>query len=350
MPPWCEGTLLRPLLAAALGALAALAPVHAAAQEHEPLLELEWSAPPGCPTHDEVVTRVNDLVGHARPSMGRTVSARGRVTSEPAVAHRPRYRLDLTIAGSESNRRSMVGDDCSHLVDAAALILALDIDPDALAHHGPSPEEFEHAPVPPPSSAASRETRSNAASSPRPPMASRARATGRGFDLYGGPRLVLDDGSLPRTTLGVAAFAAVTRGHLALEAQGTAYNERFTAHAPRTGRGAAYVSLATFAAHACWRAFLLDVDWRSCLGGEVGLESATGVGVARPETSRGVWSAGSLMFAARAMPRSRISPTAGLALVYPFGAHPVFIDGLGTIFEPSVLALRCFLGVDVLFF
>jgi hypothetical protein len=337
--------------AVGVGALVVLAPARASAEERERLLDLEWSSPEGCPDHDEVVARVDDLVGHARPMGHRRVSARGRMTTSAATTRERRYRLELVVVGNEANRRSMTGDDCSHLVDAAALILALDIDPDVLTRReaeAAPPADRDHVTTSPPAAAPPPVDKTLPGPLRRP--AHTLAPVRRALHLLGGARLVLDEGSLPRTTLGVGALVALARGPLMFEVQGTAYNEQFTVAGPRGGRGGAYVSLATLGAHACWRGRALDVDWRACLGGEAGLESTTGVSVARPETATGLWSAASLMFAARVLPRSVVSPTAGLALVHPIGAPPVFIGGFGTIFEPPVVVVRCFFGLDARFF
>jgi hypothetical protein len=278
------------------------------------------------------------------------------VTKTDEGATEPRYRLELVIVGSEANQRSMTGEHCSHLVDAAALILALDIDPDVLSDGETTatpmpPAEVDHAasrpPPAPPAPPAPPPEEARLETGPRRPEP--APSTTSRLRLLGGTRLVLDDGSLPRTTLGVAAFVALLRGPLLLEAQATSYNERFTIAGPRAGRGGAYVSLATLEAHACYRRLLLDVDWRACVTAELGLESTTGVSVTKPESASGFWSAAGLMFGVRALPRSRVSPTAGLVLVHPISAPPVFIEGFGTVFEPRAVVVRCFLGLDVLF-
>ncbi len=363
MPRWCEETLLRAAVAVGLVTCAyTFSPSRAAAAEPEaPLLDLEWIAPTrsGCPTREEVVARVADVVGHVRSSKQRAISARGRVTENGRSAREPRYRLELVIIGSEANERILAGDDCSHLADAAALILALDIDPEALARSdrsdssapsgSPEPSTPRAAEVVAPASPP------HAPSKPTPPAPARRAETPppRPFHLHGGARLVLDDGSLPRPTLGAAAFIGIVRGPLVLETQLTTYNERFTVTGPRSGRGGAYVSLAAVEAHACLRPPLASgsrIDGRACLTVEVGLESTTGVSVTHPETARGLWSAAGLMIAGRLLPRSRVSPTAGLALAHPIHAPPVFIEGYGTVFEPPFLVVRCILGLDVLFF
>src|SRR4051812_12285031 len=101
----------------------------------EPMLELHWSAPAECPDRERVVARVEELVGRM-PEGKHTLVATGAVTKAP------RYTLSLTIGDAPA--RVMSGDDCDKLADAAALVIALDIDPDALSRPPPEP------PPPPP--------------------------------------------------------------------------------------------------------------------------------------------------------------------------------------------------------
>lgn len=149
--------------------------------------------------------------------------------------------------------------------------------------------------------------------------------------------------------MGIGASFGVVRGPIVLEAEANAFKERFTVGGPREGRGGAYVGLATFGARACWRGLSAVAEWRGCLGGELGVESTTGVSVYTPETARGLWSAASAMLAARFLPGRRVSPVAGVVLAHPLGAPHVFIEGFGTVFEPPFVVARCFLGLDVLF-
>ena len=302
--------------------------------EPEPLLDLAWSAPEECPSRDHLVARVGELVG-APPPGHHTLAARGRVTSLPAKEGAS-YRLELLVGGSQVPR-TMNGSDCSRLADAAALILALDIDPEALAHgprDAPSPEP------PPP------------ALSARPPPAARPKPVRpppphqEGIDGAVGARIVLDSGSLPRTTLGLGLLAEMARGPFALELQGTAYTSRFTVDGPRGGVGGAYVGLATFGALGCLQDHGPILAVRGCLGGELGRESTRGVSIAHPQAAASLWAALESTIAARMWPKAVASPTLGLALVLPLSAPRVEIQGVGTVFEPGVGAVRAFLGVS----
>lgn len=319
------------------------APAAAQAHAHERALQLEWTAPASCPARDDVLARVDELL-ESSPAPDRTVSARGHVTE---AAGRPRYRLDLVVMGNEANRRSLSGDDCAHLADAAALILALALDPEALTRGEPAPAPtdaglappIEAAPPKPPPPRIDAPVAATPTAHPRSPLGLSASA-----------RMVLDVGSLPRATSGIGAVLTLTGAHLAFELAATTYERRFTLNGPRNGRAGAWVDLATASAHGCYRDTVLHIDLRACLGGELGRESTSGVNLVRSRDVSGLWSAASAMLLARALPRSRISPVAGLSLVVPIGSPPVVVDNFGTLFDPSPVVLRFMLGLDVALF
>jgi hypothetical protein len=354
----CEPLLLISALST-LGTIATsvVAPRSAAAQTRTvdpeplaplaPLLDLAWTAPAGCPDQAHVVAHVEELVGKRRPSQ-HPLQARGRLTTSSAG---PRYRLELFIGADERSTRTMNGDDCARLADAAALILALDIDPEALtrgAEPEPSPPVAVTPPAPEPTPPAKLAV---LAPGPRPaPVAPLAPHVHRNaVDAVLGGRAVLDTGSLPRTTLGLGAAAEITRGSLALDVSVVGYKSQFTVDGPRNGVGGAYVALVAFAAHGCWGGAGRAVDWRGCVGGELGRESTRGVSIARPESSASLWSAVSLMLRARVWPDRAVSPALGLALVHPVTAPKVGIQGFGTVFEPPALLVRFFLGIEAHF-
>jgi hypothetical protein len=354
----CEPLLLISALST-LGTIATsvVAPRSAAAQTQtvdpeplaprEPLLDLAWTAPAGCPDQAHVVAHVQELVGKRRPSQ-HPLKARGRLTTSNVG---PRYRLELFIGSDERSTRTMSGDDCSRLADAAALILALDIDPEALTRvpePEPSPPLAVMPPAPQPSPPPKPAVGAPASPpAPRPSLAPRVRRDS--VDAVLGGRAVLDSGSLPRTTLGLGAAAEITRGPLALDVSVVGYKSQFTVDGPRNGVGGAYVALVAFAAHGCWGGAGRTVDWRGCVGGELGRESTRGVSIARPESSASLWSAVSALLRARVWPERVVSPALGVALVHPVTAPKVGIQGFGTVFEPSALLVRFFLGIEAHF-
>jgi hypothetical protein len=98
-------------------------------------LRLEWQAPAACPDGAAVRARVVDLVG-ADAADQAMLTARVAVRSQAAGWA---MTLVLVREGGE-DRRTLADRDCSALAEAAALVIAVAIDPQAVAG-GPVPED-----------------------------------------------------------------------------------------------------------------------------------------------------------------------------------------------------------------
>ncbi len=111
--------VLGPALAGALGdALAA------------DRLALKWTAPAGCPAAAEVKAEVDRLLGASRVQPAKAIDVSGAVSrDERGTWH---VRLE-TPAGGTTRAREIHGASCRAVTDAAALVLALMIDPEAVA-------------------------------------------------------------------------------------------------------------------------------------------------------------------------------------------------------------------------
>jgi hypothetical protein len=142
---------------ALLGA-AVLIAMHVRA-EGDPL-ELEWNAPKGCPTHDDVIGEVRRIVGTGE--VRRRVRAIANV-SNIASSGGERWSLQLkTEEGGSGGERTLDGHSCKAVASAAALVLALTLQTDPApppsvtsASAPPSasvPPPPTSAPVPPPPS------------------------------------------------------------------------------------------------------------------------------------------------------------------------------------------------------
>lgn len=88
-----------------------------------PAVAIEWVAPPTCPSAEVVEQRVARRV---QPGSAQGATAQLRITEmEPDFV----LALDLSIPGGASTRRVVQGAHCDELVDAAALMIAVAIDP-----------------------------------------------------------------------------------------------------------------------------------------------------------------------------------------------------------------------------
>lgn len=136
---------LVPLLVVSAPLAAVLAAGRARAGEP---LSLAWAAPAGCPSRDDVLAETRRLLG-GKIEGGAPLSARAEIVLVAPSDYRLRLGLDRTPG---ERPREVHAPTCAELGDAAALILALSIDPSAVA--GASPGGALHAdpaaPPPPP--------------------------------------------------------------------------------------------------------------------------------------------------------------------------------------------------------
>lgn len=146
----------------ALFVAAGLLPARALAAPVEPrAIDLRWEAPDGCPPIDEVRSEIARLLGASEQ--------RQPIEVEIAVAREgdARLRLDLRIRAPSPGERVLRGDDCASMSRAAALIVAMSIDPDAVARNAAAQPAAQPAP---PSAVAAP-----VAGAPRPPPPAVAR-------------------------------------------------------------------------------------------------------------------------------------------------------------------------------
>ncbi len=190
-----------------------LAPAPAAGDE---AIELDWRAPVGCPERDEVRRSIARLVPAAdvRLRVRAEIMARGRG-----------FEGTLALEGDDpESARSLQADDCHVLARAMAVVIAVSLDPFAVAEAIDGPATIPAAEVPEPSSPP-RETlvspRARAGASDRPaprptPAHPRARPSDEALEL--GVRLGAGVGGLlfPGAGVGLslAPFLGTSRLHV----------------------------------------------------------------------------------------------------------------------------------------
>ena len=130
--------------------LSSLAPAHAEAAGGPARLALEWQAPPRCPDRVALLADVEGLLAHARNEGNERLHARGTI-----AASRVGYTLKLEVDGA---RRELEGGSCEDLARAAALLIALVLNP-----------QLQVAPVPPLTATSSRPPSAPATTSPSAP-------------------------------------------------------------------------------------------------------------------------------------------------------------------------------------
>jgi len=232
-------------------------------------VDFAWSAPAGCPPDAAVRAEIGKLLGG--PIEGR---AREDLRVRAVVERRELWLVTLdTLAGGTAGHRTLESATCEGLASATALIVALIIDPDAVAAHAkPTPDA---TPAPPP-------TRAPAVTPPPPPP---PRAT---FSLVG-VGAVGHLGVLPGADVGLGAHVGLARRSLRVELRG-AYGPRAVASSRVGAAGEAYGKFRFWAATlaGCWMLERGRLELGPCLDLELGAVAGEGVG-ATETTSATTW-------------------------------------------------------------
>ena len=297
-------------------------------------LDLEWIAPPGCPAREAVLDDVARILGPKK-----TEAPLDRVAAR-AVLFRgddARWHVVLTVSGEGAGERTLEASSCEEVTNAAALVLALRVDPTSFA-----PE----MPLPSPAAIAS-------ALPPAPDQPLEPDSTARDGILVGAA-VAGGVGALPSADLGIEATATLKRGRLRLEPLlGTSLVQHADAAGP-TLEGAA-LRLARGGVRGCYAAIDLRLMLSGCVTGEVDWLWANGYGATTPENVN----AGEIALGAGALATWRLTRSvvlraqfAGLVAVSP----PSFViddtagNVISQVYRPAVLMGRAALGAEVPFF
>jgi len=312
---WLPGTLL---------ALAMVRP--AAAQAPAQSFELSWEVPSECPEEGVFRSQVLRLAGHDAEQASE-LRAKVNIERSPEVS----YRLTLqTESQGQSGTRTLEGNSCGAVVDAAALTLALILNPEAGAEESSvQPAEPEVDATPP-----ARE------SEPKPP------APGPRVRLVSGAGMGVLTGELPVVgpDLSVGAGLGIGAGWGWLWGSATSKQHASVAGHPEAGG-----SLRMFSGTAlgCWDLVSTALVLAPCGGVAFNRLEGTGEGVSDPEDAAIHWTSGALGAAVQL----ELTQWVGLRLsalgLVPFSRPALFLEGLGEVHRPDPFAFRAQLALLV---
>jgi hypothetical protein len=247
----------------------------------------EWLAPAGCPSAAAVQAEVDGLLG------GGGARARKNLSVRATVERGPLWTVTLeTQSSATQGHRTIEAVTCQALASATALIVALMIDPDAVAAFAKKEAQSEPGPPPsppaapaPPSPPAAPPPLSPSAAPPSP-SAPAARAT---FGLVG-LGVAGNLGVLPGPDFGVTATVGLVHGHWRAELRG-AYGLRTVSSDPVADAGGAYGSFRFLAGTlaGCWVAVTAALDFGPCLEVEFGAVRGEGVGQIQVSSESSPW-------------------------------------------------------------
>lgn len=333
----------------ALLAWTAEAPASDPSQEHG--IEIEWPRRPECPSADALRSDVERRLGRPLGDfVGRDIRATAEI--EPTEAGW-RLRLHLLQAGV-GGTRALEAETCALLARATALLLALAIDPVALARAEamPTDEAVEPPePSPPSDPPATREAHPepapNRPSSSEPPLrpptrAKPERSRVRGFVAPGG---FVAAGMLPGVGGGVQLSTGVLAPRSRFAVSGRFFPERKQALPIDPSAGVA-VRAWTVAAQGCFRSTPAKaLELPVCAQIEAGQLSGRGFGVRQSRTESAAWVAAGLGPGLAWVPVHWLSIEIDLAAIFRI-TRPVFaLANVGDVHRPALVGLRATLGV-----
>ena len=350
--------------AALLLALAAsVTPIGIAGAEPRYPVHLEWTAPEECPTASEIEAGVQRLLGvesQASASTPLDVSASARRGAGGLWLGEVETRL-----GSKVGRRSIQTESCRAVADATALIVALMLDPDAVAAHRRPAVPGPTAGAAPPASS-SRPPRPAGSpppvvtlASPSPPTARGAAEARAGGDATGRVSVwlaalsALDLGTLPHAAFGAGLAAGIGFRHSTLGVGFGDFAKVSTSIAGTTpAAGGNFRLLAAWVA-ACPAVGTGAFDWGACARFELESMSGSGFGVGRPTRNSFRWAAVGGGLLGRLHLNRALSIPLEVGLVVPLATPNFTLKGLtqnaGLVHRPAAVSGRLSLGLALAF-
>lgn len=277
-------------------------------------VEVEWSAPEGCPASGAL-----RLLVVARVPQDAAVRARGRVEHVGEL-----YRLELDVeTASGRGERALEAPTCEALASSAAIVIAMSA---AAVVAGPvrgRTHEEEVAPA-----------------TPAAPPAARFLVRGQIID---------DSGTLPSLGVGGGlAFGVRIAADVRVEVNANAFGAqdgRVAGTSP--ARGASFVLL-TAGLRACW-SLTRRIEVAPCLGIELDRLAGTGFGAAQNEGATALaWLPEALLtlFVPAAGP---LGLRAGIGGGVPMSRQSFVITSAGSVHRPAVVAVRAWIGPEMSF-
>lgn len=323
-------------------------------------LRFDWRAPDLCPSRERVLARAEELLGRSPESaLGSELELSALVAQKAEGS----WQLELRsrAESGQTTARSVTATSCAELADAAALLLALAIDPALSERAGPPSSAFQSEP--PPAAEASADAPPLAPTPPREsparpvatlPRAEAGRATpsARGepaaapLRLRAGAAFAVWGRRLPGVAPGVVAHAGISRSAGFAVAVLGFFPARH-ATVPGTSAGGE-LALFSFGAEAGYAVAVAPqrFELSPVVGAELDWVAGAGTGIDHPAD-------GNLLLVALSgggRAALHLSPSwavFGQGVVSALVARPRFVlDGVGELYRPPAWGLRFSLGAE----
>jgi hypothetical protein len=260
-----------------------------------------WHAPEGCPSQEQVRSEIVRLLGGAIP-----MAAREDLEVHATVEHGVAWSVALTTRhAGRTGSRSIAAPSCQSVAEATALIIALMIDPDAVAAHAQETEKQPPA-APYPDSGS--------------PAATHPSST---LDWLARLHAQVSLGTLPGVDVGLGASVGVAGQRWSMAMRGT-YGLRRDQVAGSSALPGAYArfNVLTGALSGCYNLGTPGIAWGPCAVVEAGVVSAEGYGAVAGFAKRAPW----------------VALGGGGYFSYPLGRHlhtTLHADVLAPIWRPA---------------
>jgi hypothetical protein len=297
-------------------------------------VDLRWElgAPEGCDARafsDQLSALLGDL-----PAIEAPLPVSVRLSSDRGGG----WRLDLEVGrGAPATRRRFEAERCDTVVEAAALVVAMQIDPTVLDRVGDEPQTAAPAPPVPadPAPALAPEP------APTPVRRPGALRPGVSVGILGGLAAL----SLPGLTGRIGAGARITGRRFEV---GVGARHRFETRAGSATGGDAGGRFSLWAGEVvvCGVPVRGIVEFPQCGAVEVGGVVARGYGVAEPRESREAWLAFGLSSGVRVVPRPwlALGPLLDARLVAVRDRY--HLEGRGSVHRLGPIELQALLGLE----
>jgi hypothetical protein len=312
----------------------ALAPAVADVAER---LQLRWEAPPACPSEAEVRDRIGAYLG--RDEFDETVDD-VRVDARVASMHGGAWALTVEVrVGEESVRRRIEAPRCADTRDAAALIIAVALDPLRVSRQAPPPWRKPATTESPPSPPAARPP----PVTPIPVPPSRRRWA----DVRVGG--VMEVGAAPRVTGGVALEVALVGRRFRVGLVSRYLPPRTVRPFDRPSAAGVRVQTGVLGVRGCFVPSVGRIELPSCAQIDAGATRAEGVDLQISRVTHRPWVTAAvgqeIVWHSRRGFGAWIAVDAAATLVAP----RFVVDDLGTVYTPGWAAFRLLAGPSARF-
>lgn len=295
-------------------------------------LRLDWQAPEGCPTEEQVASAALQAVREPIPKELPPLEAKATVER----GERWRVRLE-TRRGPVSGERRLEASTCGGLADATAIILALALVPpvDEREIEPPAPPPAPPTPKPIAPVVDERPSRPAPAETTRPPS------------LAAGASAAVQAATLPSPAIGGGLSLAWLPGRTRVEAFGSLYGAQSqTTSLSSAGARFAMTAVGVGACHALIRGRL---ELSPCAGAEIAIVRASGFGATTNYETGAEWTSalGSVLVA---LPIGRdVAVRTRLDALAPLSRPSFVVENEGPVHRPPTLGVRAWLGAELRF-